>query len=96
METTSKGSHIRQILNHRNITLTFSIFFIAFVVTFLSFSIFTPISSSDAATVTANIESSGYKITVKSSDVAMNLTTTPTGATTFAKDTIITNTNSPS
>ncbi|MBQ3309345.1 hypothetical protein IJG78_01570, partial [Candidatus Saccharibacteria bacterium] len=47
-------------------------------------------------TVTANIESSGYKITVKSSDVAMNLTTTPTGATTFAKDTIITNTNSPS
>ncbi|MBQ3309514.1 hypothetical protein IJG78_02455, partial [Candidatus Saccharibacteria bacterium] len=77
----SSSSTSSRMLSHRNITLTFSIFFVAFVVTFLSFSIFAPVNSSDAATVTTNLSAGGYYINITSNDVVLDVTTTVSGTT---------------
>ncbi|MBQ3309421.1 hypothetical protein IJG78_01960, partial [Candidatus Saccharibacteria bacterium] len=81
--------------SRRTATITFSIFAVAFVATFLSFSIFVPINSSDATTVSTNVAYTGYLINVKSSDITIDMEASPSGQVAYARDTIVTNTNAP-
>ncbi len=71
------------------------VFFVAFLSAFISGSFCAPVTDSDARTVTTVIDNSGYYVSIDSSDIAMNLIATPTGATAIASDTILTKTNSP-
>ncbi|MBQ3309513.1 hypothetical protein IJG78_02450, partial [Candidatus Saccharibacteria bacterium] len=85
-----------KLINKRKLYIsTFSIFAVAFVATFLSFSIFVPINSSDAATVSTNVAYTGYLINVKSSDITIDMEASPSGQVAYARDTIVTNTNAP-
>lgn len=77
------------------VTLGLSFFLAAFVISVLASSIFTPINSSDATTVTTNIGKSDYYISIDSNDVTLDLSSSVTGAYAIASDTITTKTNAP-
>ena len=73
------------------------IFFVAFVAAFVSSSVLSPTKTSDATNiVTANITNQGYYVKINSSDVAMDLYTTPGGAMTVVNSAVKAATNSPS
>ncbi|MBQ3309482.1 hypothetical protein IJG78_02285, partial [Candidatus Saccharibacteria bacterium] len=67
--------------SRRTASIVFSVFAVAFVVSFLAFSIFAPVNSSDAATVTTNLSAGGYYINITSNDVVLDVTTTVSGTT---------------
>ena len=73
------------------------VFFLAFVAAFVSSSVLSPTNTSDATNVvTANITNQGYYVKINSSDVAMDLYTTPGGAMTVVNSAVKAATNSPS
>ena len=73
------------------------VFAVAFCAAFAASSILTPTKSSDAANkVTANISSDGYYVKINSSDVTLNLTSTPSGSMTVANSVVKASTNAPS
>ena len=73
------------------------VFFVAFCAAFFAASIFTPTESSDATNVvTANLTAQDYYVKINSSDVSMNLISTPGGgAMTVVSSTVKAATNSP-
>ena len=83
---------------HKNFLFSaIPVFVVAFTAAFFASSILAPVQSSDATNlITANVSSQEYYVKINSSDVAMNLITTPNGAMTVANSTVKTATNSPS
>ncbi len=72
-----------------------AVFAVAFLAAFISSSMCAPVTDSNAQTIATVVDNSGYYVSIESSDIAINLIATPTGATAIASDTILTKTNSP-
>ena len=83
------------ILSRQNSIIAFVIFSVAFLATFVASSMFAPTGISDATTVTAAVHAGEYSIDITSHDVTIDAVTTATGAASFRKDTVTTQTNAP-
>ena len=93
-----RATGLKSFTSHKKTIIgVFSVFTVAFLAAFVSSSILAPTNTSDATNVvTANITNQGYYVKINSSDVAMNLYTTPGGAMTVVNSTVKAATNSPS
>ena len=79
----------------KRFTAGLAVFTLAFLCAFLTANIATPPQNSNAETVTATVDDTGYYLNIYPHDVDLSLVATPTGSTVVEKDTITTETNSP-
>ena len=92
------NSGLKSFTSHKKTLIgVFSVFTVAFLAAFVSSSTLAPTNTSDATNiVAANITNQGYYVKINSSDVTMDLYTTPGGAMTVVSSTVKAATNSPS
>ena len=94
--TSFRNSEIHGIIPNKKIVGALSVFFVAFAAAFFASSILAPVQTSDATNlIYATVGYEGYYVKVGSSDVAMELLTSPTGSMTVVYNTIKAATNSP-